>query len=44
MIKHNDVDLKYILNEKNKLITYEFIETLLKNFDIKIKIENLVNT
>lgn len=41
MIKQNEDELKYILNEKNKLITYEFIENLMRKFDIQIKIKNL---
>jgi dsRNA-specific ribonuclease len=41
MIKQNNEDLKYILNEKNKLITYEFIENLMAKFNIELKIENI---
>lgn len=34
-------DLKYILNEKNKYITTEFIESILQRFGITIKINKL---
>ena len=34
-------DLCYILNEKNKFITKDFIQNTLKKFDIDIKINNL---
>ena len=41
MEKQNNEELRYILNEKNKLITYEFINNLLEKFNIKTKIKNL---
>jgi dsRNA-specific ribonuclease len=34
-------DVSYILNENNKLITPEFITSLLKNYGINIKVNNL---
>ena len=40
MSKQNE-DLGYILNEKNKYITKEFIENLLRTFNIIIKIKNI---
>lgn len=39
MSKKNE--LYYILNEKNKFITKEFIETLLKKYGCKVKIKNM---
>lgn len=43
--KHNlpkdTQDVSYILNENNKLITPEYITTLLKNYGINIKVNNL---
>jgi dsRNA-specific ribonuclease len=44
MIKHSPKDpsdVNYILNENNKLITGEYITTLLKNYGINIKVSNL---
>lgn len=37
----NNNDLKYILNEKNKPITVEYIEGLLARYGIKVKVKNL---
>ena len=34
-------DLEYILNEKNKYITAEYIERTLKNHGVEIKVNNL---
>ena len=34
-------DVSYILNENNKLITSEYVTTLLKNYGINIKVNNL---
>jgi len=39
--QNKNMDLSYILNEKNKWITSTYIETMLKSFDIDIKINNL---
>ena len=41
MIDQKTNDLRYILNEKNKYISKEFIEKMLSKFDIKIKITKL---
>ena len=34
-------ELYYILNEKNKFITKEFIENVLKKYGCKVKIKKL---
>lgn len=34
-------DLKYILNEKNKYITAEYVEGVLKKYGIKMKVKNI---
>jgi len=39
----NSNDLAYILNENNKLITKDYVETTLQKFGIKVEIKNMYN-
>lgn len=41
MLRKTEDELKYILNEKNKFITCKFIENLMKEFGINVKVEKL---
>jgi len=42
--EYNNIDpTLFILNEKNKLITKDYIEKILKKYNVNIKIKNLDN-